>query len=263
MKKYCIIGRDSRSIILRKLYIEEGKKVVDYLSADYIIAPIPFSRDGIKITGEILECDELISNLNNKVLFTGALTDNIKEKLEGVKYYDLMKLDEVALLNAIPTAEGAIYEAIKNSNITISNSNVLILGYGRIGKILAKMLSGLNANVYCEARNKKDIANIYAMGYNGIHIDELNSFLPKMDYIFNTIPNVIIDGSNIKYINKECTIIDIASAPGGIDFELAKNMGLNVTWALSLPSKIAPKSAAKYIKDSIDSIISEEIKIDS
>lgn len=258
MEKYCIIGRDDRSINLRKLYIEEGKKVVDYLNADYIIAPIPFSRDGVKLTGEIIECDELIKNLYNKVLFTGAVSDKIKEKLKGIEYYDLMELDEVATLNAIPTAEGAIFEAIKNSDITLANSNVLIMGYGRIGKVLANMLKGMNAKVYCEARKEKDIANIQAMGYNSIYIHELNSYLPKMDYIFNTIPKKMIDQTNIKYINKECTIIDLASAPGGVDFEVARNIGLNVTWALSLPSKVAPKSAAKYIKEAIDNIISKE-----
>lgn len=255
MKKYCIIGEDARSMYLRKMYMSEGKEIVDYNKADYIIAPIPFSRDGVKITGEIINCNELINSIQNKVLFTGAISNNIKEKLSNVKYYDLMDLDEVAVMNAIPTAEGAIYEAIKNSNITLSGSNVLVTGYGRIGKILCEMLKGLNTKVYCEARNKKDIAFIEAMGYNSIYIDDLNSYLPKMDYIFNTIPVVLLNESNLKYINKECTIIDLASAPGGIDFELAKSMNLNVIWALSLPSKVAPKSAAKYLKDAIDDII--------
>ena len=136
------------------------------------------------------------------------------------------------------------------------------MGYGRIGKVLANMLKGINAKVYCEARNKEDIAFIQTMGYNSVYIDELNSYLPKMDYIFNTIPVRLIDEKNIKYINKECTIIDLASAPGGVDFDLANKMGLNVIWALSLPSKVAPKSAAKYLKEAIDNIILKEKEID-
>ena len=258
MKKYCIIGQDERSKYIRKMYIEEGKEIVDYEKADYIIAPIPFSRDNVKITGEIINCEEVINILENKILFTGAISNDIKEKLNNFKYYDLMELDEVAIFNAIPTAEGAIYEAIKNSNITLSNSNVLVLGYGRIGKVLCEMLKGMNAKVYCEARKKKDIAFIEAMGYNSIYIDDLNSYLPKMDYIFNTIPVTLLNQSNLKYINKECTIIDLASAPGGIDFVLAKEMELNVVWTLSLPSKVAPKSAARYLKDAIDEIITKE-----
>lgn len=263
MKKYCILGTDNRSVKLRKMYIEEGKNISEYKDADYIIAPIPFTRDSVNITGEIISCDEVINSIDNKVLFTGAIKEEIKEKLKGKKYFDLMEIDEIAILNAISTAEGAIYEAIKNSEITISNSNVLIMGYGRIGKVLSKMLKGLNANVYCEARSKKDLAFITAMGYNSIHIDNLNTYLPKMDYIFNTIPATLLDDSNLKYINRECTIIDLASAPGGIDYKLARNMNLNVTWALALPSKVAPKSAAKYLKDAIDEIIAKETNFDS
>lgn len=259
MNKFCIIGEDERSKYLRKMYINEGTVLVDVKEADYVVAPIPFSRDGIKITGEITTCDELISKLDGKTLFTGAIFSDIKEKLKDIKYYDLMDLDEVAVMNAIPTAEGAIYEAIKNSNITLSGSNVLVMGYGRIGKVLCDMLKGINAKVYCEARSKKDIAYIEAMGYNSVHLLELNSYLPKMDYIFNTIPVTLLNENNLKYINKECTIIDLASAPGGIDFDLAKKMDLNVTWALALPSKLAPKSAAKYLKGAIDNIIKKEI----
>lgn len=258
MAKYCIIGTDERSNQIRKMYQEDGVEIVDYKKADYIIAPIPFSRDGIKITGEILSVEEIIASLSTKVLFTGAISEEIKGRLAGKNYADLMELDEVAYLNAIPTAEGAIYEAIKHSNITISGANVLVMGYGRIGKILAKMLDGIGAHVFCEARKEKDLAFIEAMGYNRVSIDELNSYLPKMDYIFNTIPAKLLNQTNMKYISQDCTIIDLASAPGGMDFNLASHMGLNVTWALSLPSKVAPKSAAIYLKNTIDQIIKEK-----
>lgn len=263
MKKYCIIGDDLRSTYIRKMYIDEGKNITNFKEADYVIAPIPFTRDGIRITGEMLECEELIESLENKILFTGAIQDNIRNKMKNIKFYDLMDLDEIAILNAIPTVEGAIFEAIKNSHITLSGANVLVLGYGRIGKVLCETLRGMNAKVYCEARKSKDIAFIDAMGYNSIHIDDLNSYLPKMDYIFNTIPVTILNKDNLKYINKECTIIDLASVPGGIDFEFAKKLDLNVVWALSLPSKVAPKSAAIYLKEKIDEIITKENSIDT
>jgi dipicolinate synthase subunit A len=258
MKKYCIIGNDDRSNQLRKMYINEGKTLVDCNDADYVIAPIPFSRDGKNVTGEIIPVEELILLLKNKVIFTGSIIPSIKEKMKKIEYIDLMDLEEVAILNAIPTAEGAICEAIKNSDITLNGSNVLVIGYGKIGKVLSNMLRGFGARIFCEARNLKDIAFIEAMGYNSIYIDELNSYLPKMDYIFNTVPAVLLDQKNMKYINKECTIIDLASVPGGIDFEYAKNLNLNVTWALSLPSKVASKSSAIYLKNSIDKIIKEK-----
>lgn len=261
MKNYCILGTDNRSVKLRELYVNEGKKISDYIDGDYIIAPIPFSRDGEKINGEILTLDELLSlpNIQDKTIFTGAIFSNVKEKLDKVnaKYYDLMELDEVAILNAIPTAEGAIATAMEMTDFTLCTSNVLVMGYGRIGKILSKMLDGLGCNVYVEARKEKDLAMVRAMGYNPVNLKDLDKYLKKFNVIFNTIPTVILDKNKLDCIDKKCSIIDLASNPGGLDFAYAKEIGLKVVWALALPSKVAPMSAAEYIKEAIDKIIEE------
>jgi dipicolinate synthase subunit A len=259
MKNYCILGTDARSVKLRELYVNEGKKISDYIDGDYIIAPIPFSRDGEKINGEILTLNELLDlpNIQDKVIFTGAISTNVKEKLDEVnaKYYDLMDLDEVAILNAIPTAEGAIATAMEMTDFTLCNSNILVMGYGRIGKILSKMLHGLGCNVYVEARKEPDLAMIKAMGYNPVNLKKIDSYLDKFNVIFNTIPYLILDKNKLDSINKKCSIIDLASNPGGLDFAYAKEIGLKVVWALALPAKVAPMSAAEYIKEAIDKII--------
>ncbi|MDD3304240.1 MAG: dipicolinate synthase subunit DpsA [Clostridia bacterium] len=258
MKKYCIIGDDNRSNYIRKIYTDLGVKITDYFKADYVIAPIPFSRDGIRITDTTINCEEFITAIEDKILFTGAIKESIKKKLKNIKYYDLMEMDDVAILNAIPTAEGAILKAIENSDITIHGSNCLVMGYGRIGKILASMLKGIGANVYCEARKKKDLAFIEAYGYHKVALEDINNCLSHMDYIFNTIPIQLLDEQRLHLVKKDTIIIDLASAPGGIDLKKAKELGLNVIWALSLPGKVAPKTAAIYLKDIIDKIIKEE-----
>ena len=71
---------------------------------------------------------------------------------------DIMKCEELAVLNSISTAEGAIQIAMEETNHTLHDSNILILGFGRIGKVLAKMLNAIGANVYCEARKNEDLA---------------------------------------------------------------------------------------------------------
>ena len=255
MNKFYVIGCDDRSNYVRMLYSDN---IVDIDDAKFIIAPIPFSRDGVRINGENIYVDDFIESIKGKTLFSGAFLKDIEKKLTNVKYYDLMKIDSMAILNAIPTAEGAIYETIKNSYTTLCGSNCLIMGYGRIGKVLAKMLNGIGANVYCEARKEKDLALIQAMGYNEVNISNLKSVLPNMDYIFNTIPVVLLDEGNLKLVKQDALIIDLASTPGGVDFDMANKLGVNVVWALSLPSKVAPKSAAKYIKETIDKIMEEQ-----
>lgn len=259
MYNICVLGDDKRSKFLRRMYIDSGYKMVDYKKSDVIIAPIPFSRDGIKINGENINVDIFLSQIKGKILLSGAFLEEIKEKMHDIKYFDLMKEENVAILNAIPTAEGAIFEAIKNTDTTICGSNCLVMGYGRIGKILSKMLKGIGANVYCEARKEKDLAFIQAMGYNKVNINNLDDVLPNMDYIFNTIPVVLLNESKLKLLKEDALIIDLASNPGGVDFEKASKLGVNVVWSLSLPSKIAPKTAACYLKDAIDKIIKEEL----
>lgn len=259
MKNYCVLGTDNRSIKLRELYLKEGKNISDYIDSDYIIAPIPFSRDDEKINGEILKLKDLIElkDINKKIIFSGAISNNIKEKLNEnkVKYYDLMQLDQVAILNSIPTAEGAIAIAMEITDFTLSGSNVLVMGYGKIGKVLSKMLDGIGSKVYVEARKEKDLATIEAMGYIPVNLNKLDKYLDKFDIIFNTIPYTILDKIKLNKIDKKCSIIDLASATGGVDFAYAKEIGLNVIWALGLPGKAAPLSSAIYIKEAIDNIL--------
>lgn len=258
MKKLSILGSDKRSNHIRALYLKEGVKLYGYKEADVIIAPIPFSKDGVKINSENIEVDTFVKEIKGKLLLTGAVFENVKSKLDGINYYDLMKEESLAFFNAIPTAEGAIFEAIKNSDTTLCNSNCLVMGYGRIGKVLSKMLKGIGANVYCEARKEKDLAFIQAMGYNKLDIVELEKVIPDMDYIFNTIPVVLFNEKMLKLVKKDALIIDLASNPGGVDFEKARELDLNVVWALSLPSKVAPKTAAIYVKGTIDSLLKEK-----
>lgn len=258
MKKYCILGTDNRSVALRQMYMEQGVKITDYNIAEVIITPIPFSRDDLKINGEIIECSELISSIIGKdiTLYTGALSNNMKKILEEnkINYIDLMDLDNLAILNAIPTAEGAIATAMEMTDFTIHGSNILILGFGRIGKILSKMLNGIGATIFCEARKESDLAMIEAYGFKPVVLEHLDMYLPDMKIIFNTVPNLLLDERRLKMLDSKCAIIDLASSPGGIDFVKAKELKINYNWALALPGKVAPYTAAKYLKETIDSI---------
>ena len=116
------------------------------------------------------------------------------------------------------------------------------------------MLLGIGAKVSCEARKKEDLAYIEAYGYQKIDLKELNEFLPKFKYIFNTIPNLILDKQRLDCINKDAIIIDLASSPGGVDFEYAKKKEIKAILALGLPGKVAPLTAAKYIKKVLKNI---------
>ena len=198
--------------------------------------------------------------LKGKRFIAGNIIESARKILDDndTVYTDLLRREELVVLNAIATAEGAIQLAIQETPITIHGSNVLIMGFGRIGKVLAKMLEGIGAKVFCEARKKDDIAWIKAYGYNPIFIDNLDENLGKFDVIFNTIPFQILDSNRIKLLKKDCLIIDLASYPGGVDLVAAKENNIKAIWALSLPGKVAPVTSAEYIKETIDNILKEK-----
>jgi dipicolinate synthase subunit A len=284
-KKFTIIGGDLRSVKLANALQAEGNRVYIYGfnkagfklgmeeskdlelaidASDVIIGPIPCSNDGETINApfhsEKIYINEVFKTMNKNQLFmAGKISEKIAHLSEvfNVYYIDLLEREEMSILNAIPTAEGAIQVAMEEIPITLHNSNSLVLGFGRIGKILAKMLHGIGANVFVEARKYSDIASIKSYSYKPVFLNELKSEIGKMDIIFNTIPNVILDVELLSCLNKECLLIDLASKPGGVDFEKAKLLGIKTIWALSLPGKVAPVTAASFIKDTVYNILEE------
>ena len=227
-----------------------------------IIGSIPF----LKSNGEMYTTfsDKIIRVENftkkkykDKLFIAGNISNSAKEKLEGSyeKVIDLMKQEELVILNTIATAEGAIDVAIQNTNTIIHGSNVLILGFGRVAKEVATKFHGLSAKVTCAARKTTDLAWIKTLGYEALNINKLGEDLKKYDIIINTVPQMIIEKENMQFMKQEVLLIDLASSPGGINIEDAKQMNLKFVWALALPGKIAPVTSAKFIKETIYNLI--------
>lgn len=158
-----------------------------------------------------------------------------------------MKSDKIAIKNGIATAEGAIMEAIRSSDINLHHSNCLVLGYGRCAKILAQKLQGLHAFVTVTARSEDALAYAEAAGHSSILLNNIKDHISSFDYIFNTIPSKILDIHILKLVSHHVTIIDIASAPGGIDYEYSKKHDINALLFLGIPGKVAPRSSANIL----------------
>lgn len=222
-----------------------------------VIGPIPFSKDGITINSlyskKEITIEYVFNFIRNKTLIAGSIPKNLyaiaKEK--NIKLIDLMQNEKLAVLNCISTAEGAIDVAINNTDEIIHGKNSLILGFGRVSKVLAKKLQGLDVKVTCAARKDEAFAWIRAYGYDLININKLGENLSKFDIIFNTVPNLILDKEKIEYLSGKCLIVELASRPGGIDRTAAKNKNVKVVEALALPGKVAPVTTARYIKEAI------------
>lgn len=234
-------------------------------AADAIVLPLPYSSDGgIHINTPLfnspIETSSIFSSAGeNTVIFAGK-SDYTLEKLvrkTGAHIIDYAKREEFAIMNAIPTAEGAISIAINNTPHMLKDSNCLVIGYGRIGKILSAQLLSLGANVTATARKYSDLAWISANGCTPVKTSEIFKTAGEYDIIFNTVPEHILDFRVLSATKGDVLIIDLASKPGGVDFEVADALGRRVMWALSLPGKVAPDTAGKIIKDTLLNILEE------
>ena len=135
----------------------------------------------------------------------------------GLVLVEMAEIDEIAVLNSIPTAEGAIQVAMENTEITIHGSRCLVLGLGRCGTTLARKLVALGANVTVSSRSAADLARAAALNCEPLPLAELHS---KTDFqiIFNTIPALVLPRSYLRLLDAAAVIVDISSGPGGTDF---------------------------------------------
>lgn len=275
---FLIIGGDDRLVELANIFSGKGYKVYTHgmeraanckaenitgleeavAKCDVIIGPIPFSKEANRVNSsyseEPIEIDNFFSKISSeKKLFFGAMNKNARELAEkySIKYNDYHQIESYQILNTIPTAEGAIALMVSETDRTVFGCNVLILGYGRIGKVLSEYAKAMGAKVYVEARKDEDLTWISARGMNGVHLNSLQDYLGNMDIIINTVPALLLDESKLKLVKKDAFILDLASLPGGVDFAFAKQNGIKTIHALGIPGKIAAKSAAEYIFDTV------------
>ena len=231
--------------------IKKAHSISDVEKSDIIVSSVPFSIDGENIYAPFSERKIKINELSGKKIIAGGLNNY----LNG---YDILKDEATAILNSVPTAEGAISMAIEESKKVLFNENVLVLGFGRVGKILCNRLKGMGVIVHCEARKESDLAWIDALGYKPIHLKNINEQLCKMKIIFNTVPNLILDESKIILLKKDTIIIDLASGKGGTDFNACKKLGIKSFLYSGIPGKIAPQTSAEYIKRYVYRVIKQQ-----
>ena len=225
---------------------------IDNQNKKIIIGPIPYSTDGKTLYAPFCNKKLDINLLKGKKIIAGKIPKEVANK-ESI---DILKNEYFTIKNTVPTAEGAISKAIELTDINIDKANIMVLGFGRVGKTLCYKLKKLGANVYAEARKERDLAWIDVFGYNAIPLEKINENICKMDMIFNTIPELILDKSKLILMNEKTLIIDLASKPGGTDFESANKMGIKAILYSGIPGKIASEYEAELIKE----VIYKEIK---
>ncbi len=273
IKKILIIGGDTRIEYLADSLAEEGFSVEKFDGSealktavsrcDAVVLGLPCSRDDKTVEAPNLKDEILFKDLfhimgKDKLLLAGKMSDGVKAvaDLFMVKWVDYFGREDFELLNAVPSCEGAIQIAMEELPITIFGANVVVTGFGRIGELLSIMLKNLGANVTVCARRSSQRAKARTRSLHAAPFSYLGECMSGADIVFNTVPHQVIKREHLSGA-KETLVIDLASKPGGVDMDAARDLGVKVIWALGLPGKVAPITAGNIIKETICNIFSE------
>lgn len=264
--KICILGNSKRH---RHLYeslkslgyevdlLVDSKVLPQRLTHEVIVLPIPTLNGRGKLNLETdcpIEPEELLSRLDRKSL---VITCNFESKEYNT--IDLNKRDDFAYLNAIPTAEGAIYHAIDQSETSLFEQKILITGFGRVAKLLADRIKGMASDVTIAARSRRDKSYARALGFNVTEISELKNCVRDFNLIFQTVPALILGKDVIDTLTENTQIIELSSKSMGTDCDYANLKGISVINAAALPEKIAPKTAGNILTKTVLNILDEQL----
>ena len=266
-----LIGGDRRQAELSRLLAENGHIVFTYglnewkapgngpldraASAEAVILPLPLCKgDGVlNCQEDPMPTAELFRRLDPaQRILAGQIRPQQRREAEdrGLLLEDYFLREELTVANAAATAEGAVQTAMERLDRTLLGMRCLVLGFGRIGKLLSLRLQGLGARVTAAARKPADLAWIRAMGMEALDISQLDGNLSGFGAVFNTVPAMILTSGLLAQLPWDCLCVDLASTRG-IDLLAAEALGLPGVWAKSLPGRLAPRTAAAIIRDAV------------
>lgn len=261
MKRVLIIGGDKR-LKTAKNRLDKENFYVDTLglfpndcgeieNSDVIVLPVPTTKDGetvyCPLTNRKIYLDDIKKAVNNQLILC------CNYKFEGKNCIDYNTLDSFALLNAVPTAEGAIALAVNETDFTLWQSKALVIGYGRVGKIMADRLKALGADVTVSARKPRDFATLWTLGFKHINTQTLCDIYLDFDIIFNTVDAIVLSKNALENCPAD-VIIDL-STKGGFDLGYAKALGIKAFKPSGIPGVIAPKTAGEILAKTVTELV--------
>lgn len=195
-------------------------------------------------------------------LFIGVAKPVIRHLAQRykIRLIQSSEVDSIAILNSIPTAEGAIQLAMERLPVTIHQSAAAVIGFGRCGITLARMLHALGADTLVLARRAAQQARAEEMGLKTAPWSDLPAALSDREVIFNTVPALVLNRSVLQQLRRDCVIIDIASEPGGVDFAAADQLGIKAYLELGLPGRVAPLTAGRILARTIPAMLAEVLE---
>lgn len=273
INKICVLGGEKRQIYIAEMLCERGIDTVfnkgeiskEILSEfDSFLLPIPVSRDGYRLNfGKDILLMELLNALPSECTVIGGkipqfFSDHLLTK--NIFICDFYDDKEYLWKNARITAEGALLLLMGEGEISVRGMKILICGYGRIGKCLARMLCSFGADVTIAARRREVVFEAAVCGGFGAELIGMVDTNKRYDVIFNTVPSRIFEGKLLNVLENSI-YAELASAPYGGDSETLERYCRKYILASGIPGKYAPRSDAEEAYKAISRHIFEEESI--
>ena len=219
-------------------------------SVTHLLLPVPsFQEDGSIKGGGALKA--LLEKLPQSVTVVGG---NLRHPLlSGYSTMDLLKDASYLADNAAITAYCALRLAMMELPVMLRGCQVLVIGWGRIGKCLAALLWALEAEVTVVARKEEDRAMAHALGYHSEAPEKLGRELNRFQLIYNTAPATVLTEEQMGNCRENCLKIDLASVRGIPDS--------HVIWARGLPGKDTPGSSGKLIAKTVIRLLDKKERL--
>ena len=287
---FSVLGGDARQVFLAEMLAESGSSLCCYALASRpndsgsdhvpmireassleeacahsksVIGPFPFTKDGSNISAENsiyrFSIPTLLHLLRpGQSFFAGCIPASFKEAAakNGIVVFDYADDVSLPVYNSISTAEGAVCEAILHSPFNLHKSRCAVLGFGKCGHSIVCCLKGLSADVSVFTDNAEEAARASVIADKSFPLQSLPDRAGDFHFIFNTVPAQFINEETLKNIDRSALIVDIASSPGGVDYDAARRLGISALHCLGLPGKYAPASSARFLKHFIDTKLS-------
>lgn len=260
---FCLIGGDGRQLALRELLRADGHtvtsaalsdappKLSEAAGAHCVLLPIPAQTPQGTLFAPLspgaIPMGAVLSALSpGQHIFAGKVSPKLRTEANaaGLEIRDLLLQEELAVANAVPTAEGALAIAMEHLPVTVHRSRVLIAGFGRVGQRTARVFRALGAEVTVCARSPAQLALAESLDCRPCPLPNPEG---PFDLVINTVPWVIFHEEQLARLGSPL-LLELASSPGGFDREAVRQLGLRHIAAPGLPGKAAPVTAARAIQ---------------
>ncbi len=217
-----------------------------------IVLPLPLTKNGSEIfspNGSIpMETVARLAAPSALILAGGecpALTSLCAERsLRLVNYF---ASETPTLRNAALTAESAVMLLAQSTDGSLLGSRVLITGYGRISRELARRLAAFGADCAVAARRREAQAEAQLHGFRAFSTEEIGARVGEFDYIVNTAPAPLFTERDFAGMRDGCVFMELASLPN----TPPPVPHVRYIHAPGLPGRYSPKKAGEYIAEEL------------